>query len=495
MINVKPLDGSRIQITTEDSGILLELNEHFSFFVDGYRFMPAFKERRWDGKIKLFNTRDQTLPHGLVEELIKFSKTRKYKLNLHSDFAREIPTDEYLENFVAKLDIRSSNGDKIQPRDYQLDAFKQAIKCRRKTILSPTGSGKSLIIYMLVRYYLEHEEDKALIIVPTVMLTTQMAKDFIEYSSNDPDFGEEDIHKISAGIDKNPGEKRLVCATWQSAIKCDHEWFKQFGLAVGDEVHTAAAKSFTTIMQRLIFAEYKIGCTGTLAEAKANEFVIIGEFGPVYSTISTQQLIEGNTLSQLKIKALVLKHSDELKKACKTMNYHGEIDIIVSHPGRNNFIKNLTLGLKGNSLVLFNLVSKHGKPLHKLIEEAAPPGRKVYYISGEVKASEREEIRVQAEKEDGCIIVASYATLSTGINIKNLHNVVFAAPSKSKIKVLQSIGRGLRKSDDGKPCSVYDISDDLSWKKRKNYTLKHGAARIGFYDNQGFDYNVYPIDI
>jgi superfamily II DNA or RNA helicase len=145
--------------------------------------------------------------------------------------------------------------------------------------------------------------------------------------------------------------------------------------------------------------------------------------------------------------------------------------------------------------VLFNYVEKHGKPLHKLISASVDPNRKVFYVSGEVSATDRENIREITEHESNAIIVASSATFSTGINIKNLHQIIFASPTKSQIRVLQSIGRGLRKSDNGKRTTVYDISDNFSWKKKKNYTMTHAIERIKIYAREQFDYKIYEIDL
>ena len=175
--------------------------------------------------------------------------------------------------------------------------------------------------------------------------------------------------------------------------------------------------------------------------------------------------------------------------------YQDEIDYLVSSKSRNNFIKNLTLKLKGNTLVLFQLVEKHGKDLHKLIEDKAENNRKVFYIYGGVETEEREKARAIVEKENDAIIVASYGTFSTGINIKNLHNIIFASPSKSRIRNLQSIGRGLRLGDNKVNATLYDIADDLQYKSKENFTLKHFQERINIYTEEEFDYEIHNINL
>ena len=178
------------------------------------------------------------------------------------------------------------------------------------------------------------------------------------------------------------------------------------------------------------------------------------------------------------------------------MKYQDEIDFIVSDIKRNRFIVNLTCDQQGNSLVLYNLVQKHGKPLYDMfVEKLKGTGRKVFFVSGAVNAEERERIREITEKEKNAIIVASVGTFSTGINIINLHNIMFASPTKSQIRVLQSIGRGLRKTEDGQGTTIYDLADDLSWKKRKNYTLNHAIERVKIYAKEKFNHKIHEVPL
>ena len=203
--------------------------------------------------------------------------------------------------------------------------------------------------------------------------------------------------------------------------------------------------------------------------------------------------MDDNTLAKLKVNVLLLKYKDEYCR--EERKYQDEIDFIVGYQPRNNFISNLAIDLKGNTLVLFNYVEKHGKPLHSLLQEKIKNDRKLFYVSGETDVDTREQTRSITENEDNAIIVASIGTFSTGINIRKLHNIICASPSKSQIRVLQSIGRGLRKSPDGRNTQVYDIADDLHWKSRKNYTLNHAAERIKIYSKEKFDYDLHDINI
>jgi superfamily II DNA or RNA helicase len=369
----------------------------------------------------------------------------------------------------------------------------------RSLLISPTGSGKSLIIYMLLRWYLDHHADDklVLIVVPTTGLVEQMKKDFIDYSQLDDSFNaEKEVHQIYSGKEKFQFKSRVVVTTWQSAVKLDKKWFVPFGMVIGDEAHQFKAKSLNDIMSRLVNANYRIGTTGTIDDIQSNQLTLIGNFGPIHKVTSTKELMDSDTLAKLKIKCLLIKYPDELRKVVSKVDYHDELEFIVTNQTRNNFIANLAIDLKGNTLILFNYVEKHGKPLNKLItEKLKNSNRKVFYVSGEVETEDREKIREIVEKETDAIINASLGTFSTGINIRNIHNIIFAAPAKSQIRILQSIGRGLRKSDDGRDTILFDLIDDFSWKKKENFTLKHGAHRTSIYDKEQFDYEIFTIEI
>jgi len=497
MIKVSKENEAKLIIECEDSGILRELYEYYTFYADGYKFMPAYRNKFWDGKIRLFDLRTQQLPYGLLTQTLDFATERRYDINVDESIRFSWPKKDDLKKYIEESHI-SINGKSINPRDYQLDAFIHAARHKRCILLSPTGSGKSLIIYLLVRYFLDNSNKGliSLIVVPTTSLVAQMSKDFSNYSALDDTFdAEAEIHQIYSGKEKFNFDASVVITTWQSAIKLPAQWFFQYGMVIGDEAHTFKAKSLTTIMNRLVNADYRIGTTGTLDNAMVNQLVLEGNFGPQYKVTTTKELIDSDTLAQLSIKCLVLKYSDESRKIVKSFKYQDEIDYIVSYEKRNKFIVNLTCDQRGNSLVLYNLVQKHGKPLYELFQNKVEGKRKVFFVSGAVNAEERERIREITEKEKNAIIVASVGTFSTGINIVNLNNIVFASPTKSQIRVLQSIGRGLRKTADGKPTTVFDIADDLSWKSKKNYTLNHAIERIKIYAKEKFQTKTYEVPI
>ena len=474
-----------------------ELSEHFCFFVPGYKFMPAYRNRMWDGKIRLFDQRKKTLYVGLYKYLKEFAVGRGYEVlnNDSTEYGSIEPERLPLE--FEQMPILTANKNPIAPRDYQFSALEHALKNEKSLLLSPTASGKSLIIYLAARWYIEQDSSlKILIVVPTVSLVEQMYSDFEDYSSTDEHFhADEYCMRIHGGTVKGERIGRVVISTWQSIYKRPAEFFQNFGMVIGDEAHQFKAKSLTSIMEKCTEAKYRIGTTGTLDGTQTHQLVLEGLFGPVYKVTTSKELMDRGALSQLDISVLVLKYHNDLCKAHIKNSYAQELDFIVGYDARNQFIANLARDQKGNTLVLFNYVEKHGKPLHRLLEKKIDKDRKLFYVSGETDVDTRESVREITETQTNAIIVASIGTFSTGINIRNLHNIIFASPSKSQIRVLQSIGRGLRKSDDGRMTKLYDIADDLHWKNRKNYTLQHAAERIKIYSKEKFKYKLYDINI
>jgi superfamily II DNA or RNA helicase len=467
-----------------DRNIAQELSDYFCFFVPGYQFVPAYKNRLWDGKIRLMDLRTYTIYHGLLPYIEKFCKEREYTIEIDSDIngTENFSAIEAAE-FVKTLNLPH------EIRDYQLKSFIHAIRNRRILLLSPTASGKSLIIYCIIRYLQEADNKRGLLIVPTTSLVEQMYSDFESYGYN----SEEYCHRQYAGKDKH-SKKFLTITTWQSIYKNDPEYFEQFDFVLGDEAHQFKAKSLTTILSGCTSAKYRIGTTGTLDGTHTHRLVLEGLFGPVYKATSTSELIDKGQLASFRIKCLILKYSDTICKEARSWDFNQEMDYIVSNPARNEFIRNLVLSLNGNSLVLFQFVEKHGKQLHDIIKESAGK-RKVFFVFGGTDVEIRESIRAITERENDAIIVGSYGTFSTGVNIRNLHNIIFASPSKSRIRNLQSIGRGLRLGENKEEAVLFDISDDFRTGKFTNYTLKHFVERVKIYDDEKFNYKFYNIEL
>ena len=481
---------NEVYITVDcESDIQREISEFFTFYVPGYKFMPAFRTRMWDGKIRLFSQKTKEIYYGLFPYIKAFAEERGYNIVAGKDVQIDNKVDK---ETVTKFS--NSLGQKFEARDYQIDAIYHSLKFNRALLLSPTASGKSFIIYALIRYYShlikDESNNRTLLIVPTTSLVEQMYSDFESYGWN----VKKNCHRLYSGY-SNQTDKKVLISTWQSLYKLPREYFKQFGCVFGDEAHLFKSKSLTEIMTKLVDCKYRIGLTGTLDGAHTHKLVLEGLFGAVNKVTSTKKLMDKKQLSNLAVRCLILKHSEANCKMVASGKYQDEMDYLVSSKARNNFIRNLALKIKGNTLVLFQLVEKHGKDLFKSIEDKAEKDRKVFYIYGGVETEEREKARAIVENETNAIIVASYGTFSTGINIKNLHNIIFASPSKSRIRNLQSIGRGLRLGDNKVNATLYDIADDLQYKSKENFTLKHFQERINIYNEEEFDYEIHNINL
>ena len=466
-----------LSVSTEDS-IRKELSEFFKFKVPGAEFIPAVRKRFWDGYIRLFHLNKNQIYMGLYPYLKEFCEDRKYEIDGWEP-ETDIFTIERYEEIVQDIPLKL--------RDYQKEAVAYAAHNRKCILVSPTASGKSLMIYSLIRYNFLKKNGKALVIVPTTSLVEQMAKDFKDYGFKG------NVAKLYGG-NKNIEDSPIVVTTWQTMSRMGKDFGNQFGMVVGDEAHLFQAKSLARIMESLTEVKYKIGTTGTLQDTQTHKLQLEGLFGPAYFVTTSKDLMEEGTLANLNIKCLVLSYEEEERKLVSKMTYQEEMDWIVRNEKRNSFIKNLVNDLKGNSLVLFQYVEKHGRGLYKILANNKTK-RKVFFVFGGTDALDREKVREIVEQENNAVIVASYGTFSTGINIKRLHNIVFASPSKSRIRNLQSIGRGLRRTDDKTHVTLYDIADDLSWKKNTNYTLNHFSERINIYSTESFNYEIHSVRI
>jgi len=463
--------------------VYYELADQFTFEVPNAKFSPQYKNKYWDGKIRLFNTQTGEIYIGLLDRIIRFCEDHEYTYEFADNKFYGLPFE--INDRISKEGVKDymTAISRHAPRDYQVEGVYDALRHNRKLLISPTASGKSLMIYSVVRYYVEKQQN-ILIVVPTTSLVEQMYKDFADYGWDVGSY----CHKIYAGKERET-DSQVIITTWQSIYKLPKQYFARFNVVVGDEAHQFKSKSLISIMTKLCDAKYRFGFTGTLDGSQTHKWVLEGLFGPSYKIINTDELMKKGHLAKLDIKILLLKHPPNRFEI-----FEDEVQYIINHSKRNNFIKNLTLDLKGNTLILFSRVETHGQPLYELINSDKVDDRHVFFIHGGVETEERERVREITEKENNAIIVASYGTFSTGINIRNLHNVVFASPSKSRIRNLQSIGRVLRKGDNKVKATLYDIADDISYKSQKNYTLNHLIERIKIYNEENFNYDIVNIN-
>ena len=478
-INIEKFNEIYLRIQCEPS-IAKELHEFFSFEVPNARYMRAVQNRIWSGRVHLFSPATGKIYLGLYPYVKRFCEKQGYRIKVWGPIEAENGIDkELVRVFVSRLNTG------IKARPYQINAIHHIINTNRGLILSPTGSGKSLIIYALTRYYVDMFSDKkVLCIVPTTSLVEQLYNDFADYGW----FPDEHCHKLYSGNLKHT-PKEVVISTWQSIYRMPKSYFKQFGAVFVDEAHLAKAKSLTGIMNKMHDCKYRIGTTGTLDGTEVHRLILEGLFSVHEQGTTTSQLIEDKQLSNLHIYCLVMEH---MKHQRIRREYQAEIDFLSQYEPRNEFIFKLANTEEGNTLILCRYIVQ----LQRLQEMLKASDRDVYLVYGKTPTEDRELVRGYVEKGKNAIILASYGVFSTGINIKRLHNIIFASPYRSQIKVLQSIGRGLRVADDKDELKIFDIADDMSTPRGKpNYTLKHLKERIEIYNSQGFDYDIVPVKL
>lgn len=492
-IYVDKLNEASLRVTSDDIGIEMELKEHFSFFVPGYKFMPLYRNKIWDGKVALYDFYRKKIAYGLYDYVKAFAKSNDYEV---VDVAEINPKTEFvsreaLKEFIDGLQLRS-RGEPIELRDYQFEAVYNALNRKKTLTIAPTSAGKSAIIYCTIRYLLQYQH-KVILVVPTTSLVSQMFSDFEDYSSANKWETDVYCHQLMSGKEKR-FDKPVLITTWQSVHAMSksrdmESFYKQWTVYIGDEAHKFSAASLQKISERLVNAEYRIGTTGTVQDDKTTKLQLEGCFGPAYRVITTKQLMENKQIVQLKIKALMLEYPAEVREMVKKADYQSEISYIVQHEGRNKFIAKLAATREGNTLVLFNFVENHGKPMYEMIKKVAK-NKKVFFVYGETGVEDREAIRAEVDKYDDAIIVASLGTFSTGINIPSIEHIIFAHPTKSKIRNLQSIGRGLRLRKGKTHCVLYDIADDMSHKGKPNHAMNHFNLRIETYAEEQFNFDI-----
>lgn len=495
VIKVEKVNEVHLRVFCEDMGVEAELVEFFTFEVPGAKFMPKYRAKIWDGKKRLLDPIRKTLYVGLYPYIERFAEIHGYAVEYIDDSIKEEVSYSDIESFITNLNL-TARGEPIEAREYQIDAVHRGITDERCVLLSPTGSGKSLIIYSTIRWHLMAGR-KVIVVVPTTSLVEQMYSDFEDYSSHNGWNVDDHCQKLYSGLPKQ-FSKDVLFTTWQSAVNMPTQWFKQFDVLVGDECHQFAAMSLIKIMERLTHVKYKIGTTGSLDDKKLNRLVLEGLFGKIHRVTTTKNLQDIGQLSKLKINAILLKHSKETKVAYKPgknkPTYQEEVAFLIGNEKRNKFIRNLALSCTGVTLVLYQFVEKQGAVLFDMIRQKNPNAN-VYYIHGGTSVEERESIRKAVAKSSNAIIVASVGTTSTGVNIPSISNIIFASPTKSTIRVLQSIGRGLRLNIGKTHCNLFDLTDDLCVGKVRNTTLEHGAERYRLYAAEQFSINLVEVNL
>lgn len=512
MLKMHKLDNSRAYLEYDEFEEVAALNGALSYYVPGYRFMPLFKSGSWDGKIYLLDLTAKTFPIGLAKHVYDSAKEMGIQCQIDSEVAQcfydktfnEQDFDEFLDStrFFSK-------GQEIFPRDDQIEATKRALKMKRCINLCPTSFGKSLSI-TIECLYLVKRGLRCLIVVPTKGLVDQFANDILDYATNDSG-GVEPwmpvLQTIYGGKDKELAEDTQICiSTWQSLqniVKTDRKFMNRFDCICLDECHKGAATVLQKLMMSARDVAYRTGWTGTLANESVNEMLIKGLFGEPRQIITTTQLMDRNIVARLKISIVKFRYPADWGKRFKFLDYPNQCKWFDELPERNEAVAKLALSQKHSGLVLYRKIA-HGEAIFEKIRELEPD-RTVYLVhSGHFQRNDEkyksfEELKPMLEKEENSILVANYQLVGTGVSVKNLHYVMFAASIKSYITTIQSIGRGLRVSDTKRNVELIDIVDDMSYKARvniiQNYAMRHFEERFRIYNENGFEYSMQSIPI
>lgn len=492
IVHVKKLDEVYVLVSGKHKTLQI-IQDHFSYYVDNYTHMPSFRMGRWDGKTRFLRfvneyQNDGIFPIGLLAEFELFCNSSNIKIVFDNTVFEEDTDLGDFDAFLTSLNLP------YVPRDYQLEYVKQAIKKKKLVIVSPTGSGKSLILYIYIMWLMQHfsKTNKLLLIVPTIDLVHQMDRDFKSYGHSG-----EDISLIHGGQEKK--FDRLTISTWQSIYKLDPKTFEQFRCIMIDEVHKAQAANITSICHHSSKAEFRLGTTGTVYDELNKRQQIVANIGPIFQVVSTTQLQAEDFLAKHVIKTILLKW--KLPKGVKFNidSYASEYDLITLCDERKRLVLELAQMLDGRTKGTVLILARRVEYLKELSEMAKQMKfkNKIYLVTGrDTKALDRKNALVETKLEGG-IIFATSDLLSTGVNIPNIDAIVMATPMKSKITLLQSFGRGMRQTAGKTHLEVYDIIDSLPMadSAKKNYTSKHRNAKRETYQNEDFINQEYHLKL
>lgn len=478
--------------------MLKKIKDYFSLRAPGFIFNPLYKNGLWNGYVCLF--KGELFPRGLLPDLEKIAPEYNLRINTVNlpplkSLSEERITEILQETPLSDVNKKTGEVVPIKLRDYQEDAIRTVLHNKHQLIVSQTSTGKSLMIYMILKILEENIlfDKKMLLIVPSIVLVEQMYKDFTNYSM----LNKWDVEGICTKMHskaKPDYSKQILITTWQSLMDKPKEFFRQFYAVILDEAHkigksnTKESKEVEREITMCTNAEYLAGFTGTLPEEALYRKKIQGFFGKHKEVTSYQDAISAGNICDVNINVLKLNYTTGFDG--KMRNYKNEKSFIMSNEYRNDFIKKLLLKNKGNQLLLFVEIKKHASVIYEsLIHDSRFKDYKIILLDSNTPINTREETKKILETNDKVIIFGTYALLGTGWSVNNIWNIIFASPLKSKIAVLQSIGRGLRLlPGKDKVCTVWDIVDKFEY---SNILYKHFKQREKYYIENKFNYKIY----
>lgn len=419
-------------------------------------------------------------PTGLFETGMFFS-VLKYIQNKFPDEKITFEGD-ILSAVKPTVDTEAFNKLALPLRDYQLDAVQEALKAGRGIIKLGTGGGKTLTIAsLLTSVYLKSPDTfKCLLIVPDLTLVNQTFNDFLEYKVPIT------VTRWTGSLEPDLNSKIIIANTaiLQSQHK-ENRWINDVSVLVVDECHKLRKGNELCNLISQIKTHNKFGLTGSLPEKKVDEWNITGILGHIFFEKTSSELNREKFLTDAEIKIVNIKYNAPLITPPGANKYRHELDFIYQNKFRNAVIGSICKKFNNNILVLVNHIN-HGQLLYDHLSINLP-GKKVFFIRGEVEVNERSEVIKLMEKDNDVVCVAISAIFSTGVNIKNLHMIIFAAGGKSFIRTVQSIGRGLRLNPNKEKLTIIDIADQLK------YSTEHSEQRKTIYDKEKIQYKTMQV--
>ncbi len=473
--------------------------------IHNWYFHPLVKKKLWSGDICFVEKKGPfwKIPVGLWAEVLEIGKEYKYEFHIEG-LEKLILSDLKLEDFQSWVDEFFDDADK-KPRDYQVEAAWKIIKFKYSVSEIATSSGKTLISFMIFAFLKSKGHiRKFLMIVPSTNLVIQGTEDFEDYGIDKLEVKIQQIgggNKIREGCD-------VVIGTFQSLVKKDKEYFKEFDAVFIDEAHHTNSTSIKKIMSSCMHTGWRFGLTGTLTKRGSADHLTIQQYlGPVLVEISPDFLFRNNYATPVSIKVVILDWlSPDYKEKLADLKsnsvdlegndlYNLERKLVISNKSRLNYIVEFINKTSKNSLVLFQSVKdEYGKNIWNGIRETNS-SKEAFYVDGDTNEQLREEYKSRMETGENKVLIATYGTFSTGISINNLHNIFLVESYKSEVLIKQSLGRGMRKMEGKERVNIIDFVDDFSTTGYKNYLMKHSEARISIYKNENFEYKIFRVTL
>jgi superfamily II DNA or RNA helicase len=512
-------DNTKLILIESTKGEYNQLKLYLTRKVNNYRFMKRVKLGVWDGNIDYF--KDGFIDFGLWQEVYQCCKTYGYQFiienkdqfPMNKNITQE-KLQEFIENFYK--DHKTSDGKPFIPYEHQVEAIFQLLKYQYGIVEIATAGGKSLVFGTLLFYYLKNVNPNAkfLLIVPNISLVTQFYNDLGDYNYG---FNSENLTPCDIRIDEVMSDKprkyrdeekkpNVYIGTYQSLEKYPKEWFKQFEVVAADEAHTAKAQTLINILTKTFgSAKIRFGMSGTYPSPTSVEILTIQSLlGPKLINISAKKLMDKGLISTVKIKVILLHHDNhKFAEGVYNIKKRGdgqkawllEKEYVANSAKRKTFIKNLVDKFSTNSLILFHNI-EYGTDLFNFLKDNCQK-KDVFFIDGETPMEKRDYIKNKMEDTSGNpkILVASFGTTSTGVNIKAITNIIFSQAFKSDQVIRQSIGRGLRLHSEKNKLIVFDIVDIFHDTFKTTLWRQYESRRDDIYKKQKYPFDELKIKL